>query len=177
MIGSVTPPGVAACAAAASQIRLHDSIDAPYTVIVAIAPFRRKSRREMPAVAPSSTARGMGTRCPWRRSIAARWVVCQSLQPQAVIDAPRWGSGQESVGAGQDERPQHALALDALMRAEHVLAPGDEVMRVEERLRVAPRASSARRSRPTDATSAEMARETAADADSCPGSPTVSRIR
>ena len=72
MIGSVTPPGVAACAAAASQIRLHDSIDAPYTVIVAIAPFRRKSRRERPAVAPSSTARGMGTRCPWRRSIAAR---------------------------------------------------------------------------------------------------------
>src|SRR4249920_998302 len=137
MIGSVTPPGVAACAAAASQIRFHDSIEAPYTVMVATAPFRRKSLREMPAVAPSSTARGMGTRCPWRRSIAARWVVCQSLQPQAVIDAPRWGSGQESVGAGQDQRAQHALALHALMRGEEVLAAGHVVVGVEERLGVA----------------------------------------
>jgi hypothetical protein len=29
MTGSVTPPGVAACAAAASQMRFHESIEAP----------------------------------------------------------------------------------------------------------------------------------------------------
>lgn len=106
MIGSVTPPGVAAWAAAASQIRPHDSIDAPYTVIVAMAPFRRKSRREIPAVAPSSTARGIGTRWPWRRNIAARCVVCQSLQPQAVIES-------SSVGWVQERKPSGPARMSA----------------------------------------------------------------
>ena len=83
MIGSVD--GVAALAAAASQILLHDSACAPYTVTKPIAPLRRKSRRDRPAVAPSSTARGRGTRSPWRRSIVRRWEVIQSLQPQSLM--------------------------------------------------------------------------------------------
>src|SRR6478672_11331564 len=105
----------------------------------------------MPAVAPSRTDRGIGTRCPWRRSIAARWVVCQSLQPHAVIDAPRWGSGQESVGAGQDQRTQDALALDALVWPEHVLAPNYGAVGVELRPRAVrhPRMRQ-RRDRPRD---------------------------